>query len=130
MEFTQEQGMASAALALERVCAWMLWLTEGARWLLSHGARRAARHHAWASLRGLRSPVERKNGWQVAAVNGEAPPYDLQHVLGRARWEAEAAREARRASLVQSLGDPQALRVLEETGLLQKGQPSVGMARQ
>jgi predicted esterase len=35
-----------------------------------HGARREARRHAWASLRGVRSPVERTNGWQWAEVTG------------------------------------------------------------
>ena len=59
-------------LALETVRDWTLWLTEVERWLMPHFARREARHHAWAYIRGLLSPVERKNGWQLAAVNGHA----------------------------------------------------------
>jgi len=51
----------------------------------------------------LRSPVERKNGWQLAAVHGDATPCGLQPVLGRARWNADAVRDDVRASLVQSL---------------------------
>ena len=85
MEWTQDQGTGSADLALETVRAWTRWLTEVERWLLPHLPRREAPHRAWASLRSLLSPVERKNGWQVAAVNGDAPPYGGQHVLGRAR---------------------------------------------
>jgi hypothetical protein len=104
MEWMQEQGTASAALALETVRAWTLWLTEVERWLLPHFARREARHRAWASLRGLLSPAERKNGWQVAEVNGDATPYGVQHVLGRARWDDEAVRDALRACLMEHLG--------------------------
>jgi hypothetical protein len=43
---------------------------------MPHFARREARHHAWAYIRGLLSPVERKNGWQLAEVNGDATPYE------------------------------------------------------
>lgn len=97
MEWRQEQGTASAALALETVREWTLWLPEVERWLLPHFARREARHRAWAYIRGLLSPVERKNGWQLAEVNGDATPYGVQHLLGRARWDDAAVRDALRA---------------------------------
>src|SRR2546422_4590007 len=41
------------------------------------------------SVRGLLSPIERKNGWQLAEVNGETTPYGVQHLLGRAIWDAD-----------------------------------------
>ena len=129
MEARQEQGPVPGDLALETVREWTLWLTEVERWLLPHFARREARHHAWAYIRGLLSPVERKNGWQLAEVNGDATPYGLQHLLGRARWDADAVRDDLRAYLVQSMGDPHAVLVLDETGFLKKGQQSVGGAR-
>ena len=75
MKSWQEQGPAPADLALETVREWTLWLTEVERWLMPHFARREARRHAWAYIRGLLSPVERKNGWQLAEVNGDATPY-------------------------------------------------------
>ena len=129
MESRQEQCLAPGSLALETVREWTLWLTEVERWLMPHFARREARHRAWASIRGLRSPVERKNGGQLAEVNGNATPYGLQHLLGRARWDADAVRDDVRAYLVKSIGDPQAVLVLDETGFLKKGQQSVGVAR-
>jgi SRSO17 transposase len=129
MEWTQEQGPASAALALETGRAWTLWLTEVERRLMPHLARREARHRVWASIRGWLSPVERKNGWQVAEVHGDAPPYGVQHVLGRARGDDEAVRDDWRASLVAHLGEPQAVVGLEETGWLKKGQPAAGVTR-
>jgi hypothetical protein len=74
MEVRQEQCMAPADLAWETVREWTLWLTEVQRRLMPHLTRRDARHRAWASLRGWLRPVERQNGWQLAAVNGAATP--------------------------------------------------------
>src|SRR5262245_40703518 len=130
MESRQKPCPAPGDLELDTVREWTLWLTEGERWLLPHFARREARRHAWAYLRGLLSPVERKNGWQLAEVNGDATPYGLQHLLGRAQWNADAVRDDLRTYLVQYLGDPGAVLVLDETGFLKKGQRSVGVARQ
>ena len=62
-----------------------------------------------------------KNGWQLAEVNGDATPYGVQHVLGRALWDAEAVRKDVRAYVVEHLGDPQAVLVVDETGFLKKG---------
>jgi DDE superfamily endonuclease len=130
MELRQARDTALADLGLETVRAWTLGLTEVERWLMPHFARRAARHHAGAYRRGWLSPVERKNGWQLAAVHGAATPYGLQPVWGRARGDADAGRDDVRASLVQSIGAPQAVLVRADTGLLTKGQPSAGVARQ
>jgi SRSO17 transposase len=129
MELPPAQNTAPADLGLAPVRAWTLWLTEVERWLMPPWARREARHRAWADSRGLLSPVERTNGWQLAAGNGDAPLYGIPHVWGRARWAAEAVRDELRASLVEHLGDPQAVLGLDETGLLKKGPPSAGVAR-
>jgi hypothetical protein len=97
MERRQEQGTAPADLVLETVRAWPIWLTEVERRRMPSFPRRAARHRAWASLRGLRSPGERKNGGQLAEVNGDATPDGVPHVLGRALGDAEAVRQDLRA---------------------------------
>ena len=39
------------------------------------------RRRALDYLRGLLSPVERKNGWQLAEQAGDATPYGVQHLL-------------------------------------------------
>src|SRR4029450_11115869 len=130
MEWTQGRGPGSAELALETVRAWTLWRTEVERRLMPHFARREARHRVWASIRGLLSPVERKNGWQLAEVNGDTTPYGVQHLLGRARWDDEAVRNALRAYLLEHLGAPRAGLGSDETGFLKKGQHSAGVARQ
>lgn len=130
MALRQERCTASTALALETVREWTLWLTEVERHMLPHFPRREARHRAWAYIRGLLSPVERKNGWQLAEVNGDATPYGVQHLLGRAQWDADALCDDLRPYVVEHLGDPQAVLVVDETGFLKKGQHSAGVARQ
>jgi len=78
----------------------------------------------------LLSPVERKNGWQLAEVNGDDTPYGVQHLLGRAVWDADAVRNDLCAYVLESLGDPHGVAVIDETGFLKKGRQSAGVARQ
>src|SRR4051812_44111088 len=75
-------------------------------------------------LLGPLSAVERKNGWQLAEAAGEATPHGMQDFLGRAAWDAEAVRDDLRAYVVERLGDPRAVLVLDETGFLKKGTKS------
>ncbi len=56
-------------------------------------ARSEARERSRGYLQGLLSGCERKNGWQLAEWMGEAAPYAVQHLLDRARWDADAARD-------------------------------------
>src|SRR5215203_506142 len=93
-------------------------------------ARAEPRRRALAYLRGLLSPVERKNGWQLAEQAGEATPDGMQHLLARADWDADQVRNDLRAYVVEHLGDEQAVLVVDETGFLKKGTKSVGVQRQ
>jgi SRSO17 transposase len=93
-------------------------------------AREEARLRTQAYLRGLLSPVERKNGWQLAEAAGDRTPYATQHVLGRADWDADAVRDDLRAYVVEHLGDPAAVLVVDETGVVKKGHASAGVAKQ
>jgi SRSO17 transposase len=93
-------------------------------------ARSEARWHAQAYLRGLLSPVERKNGWQLAEVVGDRTPYAIQHLLGRADWDPEAVRDDLRGYVVEHFGDPHAILVLDETAVVKKGTASAGVAKQ
>ena len=92
--------------------------------------RQDVRARALAYLTGLLSPAERKNSWQLAEICGHTTPYGLQHLLGRARWDAEALRDRLRTYVVEALADPEAVGVLDETGFLKKGTCSAGVARQ
>lgn len=93
-------------------------------------ARSEARRHAQAYLRGLLSPVERKNGWQLAEAAGDRTPYALQHLLGRADWDPELVRDDLRNYVLEHLGDPAAVLVVDETGVVKKGTHSAGVAKQ
>ena len=55
--------------------------------------RAEPRQRAVAYVQGLVSPLERKNGWQLAEQAGDPTPYGVQHLLGRAVWSADAVRD-------------------------------------
>jgi SRSO17 transposase len=88
------------------------------------------RRRARAYVRGLLSPAERKNGWQLAEVAGDRTPDGVQDFLARAHWDAELVRDDLRSYVVEQLGDEQAVLVLDETGFLKKGDKSCGVQRQ
>ena len=83
-----------------------------------HFTRAEAREHVLAYLTGLLSPVERKNSWQLAEAAGDATPYGIQHLLGRADWDADAVRDELRAYVSERLGDPRGVAIIDETGFL------------
>ncbi len=93
-------------------------------------ARADTRARARAYLTGLLSPVERKNGWQLAEITGDPNPYGVQHLLGRATWDTDDLRDGLRTYVTDYLADDDAVGVLDETGFLKKGRHSVGVARQ
>src|SRR5277367_6657939 len=78
-------------------------------------ARSETRQRLLAYLRGLLSPVERKNGWQLAEQAGYATPYSLQHLLDRALWDADLVRDELRSYVAEHLSDPEAVLVVDET---------------
>ncbi len=71
-----------------------------------HFARSEQRQRVRHFVAGLLSPVERKNGWQLAEHAGEARPYGMQRLLAGAKWDADAVRDDLRAYVVKHLGDP------------------------
>src|SRR5712692_5256100 len=92
--------------------------------------RAEPRRRALAYVRGLLSPLERKNGWQLAELAGEPTPDGMQHLLARADWDADQVRDDLRAYAVEQLGEEHAVLVVDETGFLKKGPKSVGVQRQ
>ncbi|MCX8567272.1 MAG: SRSO17 transposase [Glomeribacter sp. 1016415] len=81
-------------------------------------------------IRGLLSHVERKNGWQLAEESGHTTPYAIQHLLGRAKWDAEALRDKLIDYVRCYMDDGASVLVLDETGFIKKGRASAGVARQ
>ncbi len=92
--------------------------------------RTEMRERAGAFVRGLLSGVERKNGWQLAEQAGESIPDGMQRLLSRARWDVDGVRDDVRAYVVEHLGEPGGVLVVDETGFLKKGRKSAGVQRQ
>jgi SRSO17 transposase len=93
-------------------------------------ARSEVRERARRYLAGLLDRVERKNGWQLAEHLGESGPQGVQRLLNAAHWDADAVRDDLRSYVVEQLGTPDGILVVDETGFLKKGTKSVGVKRQ
>ena len=109
------------------------WATEFERLCERIGprfVRPEVRRRAAGFLRGLLGGVERKNGWQLAEHASEMTPDGMQRLLTSARWDADALRDDVRAYIVEQLGDPGGVLVVDETGFLKKGNKSAGVQRQ
>src|ERR671932_2714509 len=81
-------------------------------------------------LDALLGPERRKTGWMRAEAAGDPGPWRQQALLGRAQWDAEALRDLVRDYGVETLAEPQAVLVVDETGFLKQGKASCGVARQ
>jgi SRSO17 transposase len=118
------------AADIEEVRAWAAGLDALHARIAGRFARAEPRRRALAYLRGLLGPVGRKNGWQLAEHAGEATPDGMQRLLATADWDPDLVRDDLRGYVVEHLGDPGAVLVVDETGFLKKGTTSVGVQRQ
>jgi len=85
---------------------------------------------ASAYIDGLLGPERRKTGWMRAEAAGDTGPWRQQAVLGRAAWDADALRDVVRDYVIEMLGAPDAVLVIDETGFLKQGKSSCGVSRQ
>jgi SRSO17 transposase len=113
--------------ALETLAQWSHLLKSFQQRLGSYFARSEARQAAFNYIQALLSPVERKNRWQVAEQVGDANPYRVQHLLGRAHWNADAVTHEIRQYAIDYLNDPFDIMAVDETGFLKQGDQSVGV---
>src|SRR5215218_6476114 len=84
-------------------------------------------------LDALLGPERRKTGWMGwmrEEAAGDPGPWRQQALLGRAQWDADALRDVVRSYAVETLGEPDAVLVLDETGFLKQGKASCGVGRQ
>jgi hypothetical protein len=88
------------------------------------------RRRARAFVLGLLVDLPRRNCWTIAEHVGNPSPDGMQHLLSRAVWDHDGVRDDLRAYLVERLGDPEAVLVIDETGDLNKGTQTVGVQRQ
>jgi SRSO17 transposase len=81
-------------------------------------------------VRGLVAELPRTNCWTVAENAGQPNPYRMQHLLSRASWDQDGVRDDLRGYVIEHLGDPDAVLVIDETGDVKKGEHTVGVQRQ
>jgi SRSO17 transposase len=88
--------------------------------------RKRMRQFVFALMAGL----PRTNCWSIAEHAGERCPRGMQRFLSQAVWDTEAVLDDVRAWVVEFLGDPDAVLVIDETGDVKKGSFTVGTQRQ
>jgi SRSO17 transposase len=87
------------------------------------------RCRARAFALGLLSELPRNNCWAIAGYAGDPSPDAMQHLLARARWEAGGVRDDMHGHVIEQLGDPGAVLVVDETGTSRRARPA-GAQRQ
>ena len=117
-------------LTAATVRGWQAQRAEVDRRLAPCFRRSEARQRAGAYVDGLLSDARRKNGWQLAETAGDATPYGVQHLLGRAVWSADRVRDGLFAYVAEPLGDAEGVVVIDETGFPKQGAHSAGVGRQ
>jgi SRSO17 transposase len=115
---------------IEEVKAWAAGLLALHARIAGRFGRAEPRRRVLAYLRGLVGNVGRKNGWQLAEHAGEATPDGMQRLLATADWDPDLVRDDLRGYVVEHLGAPGGVLVVDETGFLKKGRTSVGVQRQ
>ena len=117
-------------LRFEDVEVWSEELLALHRRIGHHFARSEPRRRSLGYMKGLLSPVERKNGWQLAEYVGELTPDGMQRLLNAADWDVDGVRDELTNYVVEQLGSDEVVLVVDETGFLKKGAHSVGVKRQ
>src|SRR6266550_2715296 len=112
------------------VCRWVQELFHLHARIAPRFARPEPRRRALAYLQGILSETSRKNGWQLAEHAGEARPDGMQRLLSQAKGDADGVRDDLRRYVLEQLGDPQAILVIDETSFPKRGDKSAGVGHQ
>src|SRR5918994_233198 len=130
MSFLTKEDVMTQTVDRKIMSSWTEELEAVNERLSAHFTRSEAHQRACDYLLGLLSEAERKNGWQLAEVVGNATPYGIQHLLGRANWDADALRDDLRDYVIEHLAEEESVLIVDETGFIKKGDMSVGVKRQ
>ena len=110
--------------------SWKLGLEDLFACYAGRFARVEPRRYAAAYVRGLLSPLERKNGWTLAEMSGFRSPNGLQDFLQSPAWKPDLVCDDVRDYVVERLGEADGVLIVDETGFLKKGIRSAGVQRQ
>jgi SRSO17 transposase len=93
-------------------------------------ARREARATAAELVAGLLLEVDTRNCWTLAQALGHPGPHRLQHLLSRARFDHERARQEIACLVIDELAGQSVVLVADETGDAKSSTDCVGAGRQ
>ena len=110
----------AAVAELDRVCGL----------IAGRFTRREPRGRAREYVSGLVAGLDRKNGWTLAERSGESCPDGMQRLLRWADWDVDGVRDDLRGYVVEQLGEPGGVLIVDDTGFLKKGTRSAGVQRQ
>lgn len=68
--------------------------------------------HAAGLMLGMLSGLDRKNCWTIAKHRGQVKPDGLQHLLSRAKWDADEVRDDLHGYVIDAFGDRKHQRTL------------------
>jgi SRSO17 transposase len=126
---TDEDHAAAAGLSVDAE-GWVEEFDGAFARIAGRFSRVEPRKQARAFLLGVLSEVETRSCWQLAEQAGDRSPHRMQRLLGEARWDADAVRDDLRGYVVDELGDPEGVLIIDDTGDLKKGTCTVGVQRQ
>jgi DDE superfamily endonuclease len=126
---TEDQTVAAGHSVAVDPASWQAGLEELLGRVAGRFGRVEPRWRARALVLGLLADLPRKNCWTIAEHAGDASPDGMQHLLGRAVWDHDQIRDDVRGYVVEHLGDPAAVLVIDETGDLKKGTTTVLLVR-
>lgn len=112
---TKEQTAATAVMSVDHQ-RWRAGLDRLLESFAPRFARLEARRNAGALVLGLLADIGTKNCWTIAELSGHSSPDRLQHLLSRAKWNADLVRDDVRTYVIDHLADPEAVLVVDEAG--------------
>jgi SRSO17 transposase len=112
------------------VAGWVEEFACGFAAIAGRFGRREPRLQARSFLLGILSDVDTRSCWQLAEQAGDRSPHAMQRLLGEAVWDADAVRDDVRGYVIDAIGDPGGVLILDDTGDLKAGVHSVGVQRQ
>lgn len=80
-------------------------------------------------LHGLLGDSSRKNSERIALERGETVR-SLQHFIGQSPWKPEPVLEIHQGLVAATLGEPDGVALIDESGVVKQGDDSVGVAPQ
>jgi len=112
--------VAAASVSVD-VAGWIEEFACGFARIAGRFGRREPRLQARSFLLGVLSDVDTRSCWQLAERAGDTTPRAMQRLLGEAVWDADAVRDDIRGYVVDSIGGPDGVLILDDTGDLKSG---------